>query len=124
MVETTAVPRSYYLWTIGCQMNLADSQRLESALLQLGIEAVERPQDADVLVFNSCVVRQQAEDKVVGNLTATAPIKKRRPGQVVALMGCMVGPNSQDLRPPLSPTSTSSCDPRSLPLCWTCWGSV
>ncbi len=96
--EAAGVPRSYYLWTIGCQMNQADSERLESALGQLGIDPVDRPQDADVLVFNSCVVRQQAEDKVVGNLTATAPIKKRRPGQVVALMGCMVGPNTQELR--------------------------
>ena len=55
-------------------MNVADSQRLESALVQLGLHSVESPQDADVLVFNSCVVRQQAEDKVVGNLTALAPL--------------------------------------------------
>ena len=96
--ESRVVPRSFYLWTIGCQMNLADSQRLESALVQLGLHSVESPKDADVLVFNSCVVRQQAEDKVVGNLTATAPLKKQRPDQVVALMGCMVGPNTQELR--------------------------
>ncbi|PKB82218.1 MAG: tRNA (N6-isopentenyl adenosine(37)-C2)-methylthiotransferase MiaB [SAR202 cluster bacterium Io17-Chloro-G9] len=96
--ENPVVPGSFYVWTIGCQMNQADSQRLESALSQLGIRPVDRPQDADVLVFNSCVVRQQAEDKVVGNLTATAPLKMQRPGQVVALMGCMVGPNTQDLR--------------------------
>jgi len=96
--ESPVVTRSFYLWTIGCQMNQADSQRLDSALRQLGMNPVDRPQDADVLVFNSCVVRQQAEDKVVGNLTATAPLKKQRPDQVVALMGCMVGPNTQDLR--------------------------
>ena len=91
-------PASFHLWTIGCQMNVADSQRLESALVQLGLHSVESPQDADVLVFNSCVVRQQAEDKVVGNLTALAPLKKRNPHQVVALAGCMVGPKTDDLR--------------------------
>ncbi|PKB64895.1 MAG: tRNA (N6-isopentenyl adenosine(37)-C2)-methylthiotransferase MiaB [SAR202 cluster bacterium Io17-Chloro-G2] len=91
-------PASFYLWTIGCQMNLADSQRLESALVQLGLHSVESPKDADVLVFNSCVVRQQAEDKVVGSLTALAPLKKENPAQVVALMGCMVGPKTDDLQ--------------------------
>jgi len=96
--ESPVAPRSFYVWTIGCQMNQADSQRLESALSHLGIHPVEKPQDADVLVFNSCVVRQQAEDKVVGNLTATAPLKKQRPGQVVALMGCMVGHDTRELR--------------------------
>ncbi len=79
-------------------MNAADSQRLESALVQLGLHSVESPADADVLVFNSCVVRQQAEDKVVGNLTALAPLKKQNPQQVVALMGCMVGAKTDDLR--------------------------
>ena len=97
-VAGPAGPVSFYLWTIGCQMNLADSQRLESALVQLGLHSVETPKEADVLVFNSCVVRQQAEDKVVGSLTALAPLKKENPAQVVALMGCMVGPNTEALQ--------------------------
>ena len=67
-------------------------------MVQLGLHSVESPADADVLVFNSCVVRQQAEDKVVGNLTALAPLKKKNPQQVVALMGCMVGAKTDDLR--------------------------
>ena len=59
----------FYVWTIGCQMNKADSERLESALGQMGLTASETPKDADVIVLNSCVVRQSAEDKVVGMLT-------------------------------------------------------
>ena len=59
---------SYYLWTIGCQMNRADSERLESALGQMGLSSTESAKDADVIVLNSCVVRQSAEDKVVGML--------------------------------------------------------
>ena len=78
-------------------MNQADSQRLASALEQLGLHSVDRPHDADVIVLNSCVVRQSAEDKVVGNLTSMKPLKTQRPDRVLALMGCKVGAKTDDL---------------------------
>ena len=78
-------------------MNKADSERLGSALEQLGLRRADRASDADVVVLNSCVVRQNAEDKVVVNLQNTAPLKKQRDDRVVALMGCMVGPKADDL---------------------------
>ena len=78
-------------------MNEADSARLGSALEQLGLRPVDRASDADVIVFNSCVVRQSAEDKVVGAVTWVQPLKKARPDRVVALMGCMVGPVTTEL---------------------------
>ena len=89
---------SYYIWTIGCQMNKADSERLASALEQLGLRAADMPKDADVIVLNSCVVRQSAEDKVVGNLGAMKPLKANKPDLVLALMGCMVGPKTDELK--------------------------
>ena len=88
---------SYYIWTIGCQMNKADSERLESALGQMGLSPRTSPQDADVIVLNSCVVRQSAEDKVIGMVTHLKPLKQRNPDKVVALMGCMVGPKTEAL---------------------------
>ena len=88
---------SYYTWTIGCQMNKADSERLESALGQMGLSSTGSPQDADVIVLNSCVVRQSAEDKVVGMLGTLKPLKERDPGKIIALMGCMVGPRTDAL---------------------------
>jgi tRNA-2-methylthio-N6-dimethylallyladenosine synthase len=88
----------YYSWTIGCQMNKADSERLGTALEQLGLAEVPRADEADVIVLNSCVVRQNAEDKVSGTLGAMKPLKKQRPERVVGLMGCMVGPKKDDLR--------------------------
>ena len=88
---------SYHIWTIGCQMNVADSERLAGALEQLGLRAVDRPQDADVIILNSCVVRQNAEDKVTNTLRTMKPLKAARPDRVVALMGCMVGPGSHGL---------------------------
>ena len=89
---------SYYIWTIGCQMNKADSERLGSALEQLGLRQVDTARAADVIVLNSCVVRQGAEDKVVGNLWMVNPLKKKQPDRVLALMGCMVGPRTDELQ--------------------------
>ena len=86
--------QGYYIWTIGCQMNKADSERLESALGQMGLNPTRSPEEADVIVLNSCVVRQSAEDKVVGMLSSLKPIKQRNPDKIVALMGCMVGPKT------------------------------
>ena len=87
----------YHVWTIGCQMNKADSERLESALEQMGLSSTESAKHADVIVLNSCVVRQKAEDKVVGMLAALKPLKQQDPNRVVALMGCMVGPKTVEL---------------------------
>ena len=89
---------SYYIWTIGCQMNKADSDRLESALIQLGLNPANGPTEADVVVLNSCVVRQSAEDKVVGMLSSLKPVKQLNGDKIVALMGCMVGPKVNGLQ--------------------------
>ena len=81
----------YHIWTAGCQMNVADSQRVASALEHLGYQMTERAEDANVIVLNTCVVRQSAEDKAYGRLQSLRPIKKRRPDVVINLMGCLVG---------------------------------
>jgi tRNA-2-methylthio-N6-dimethylallyladenosine synthase len=72
-------------------MNAADSRRLASALEPLGYTSVDRPEEADVVVLNTCVVRQSAEDKVYGRLGSLRPLKERRPELIVGLMGCLVG---------------------------------
>ena len=89
--------QSYYIWTVGCQMNKADSDRLESALGQMGLSPMDAPKDADIVVLNSCVVRESAEDRVVGMLTSLKPLKQDDPDKVIALMGCMVGPQTEPL---------------------------
>ena len=80
----------YYLWTIGCQMNFADSRKAAEELEQLGYQEASRPQDADLILLNTCVVRQSAEDKVVGRLTSLQGLKRRKPEIKLALMGCFV----------------------------------
>ena len=79
-------------------MNKADSERLGSALGQLGLSEIESKEDADVVILNTCVVRQNAEDKAVGTLTSLKPRKLADKDKVLALMGCMVGPDSTPLQ--------------------------
>ena len=81
---------NFYLWTIGCQMNFADSRQAAEELTQLGYREVDRPQEADLILLNTCVVRQSAEDKVTGRLTSLQGLKRRRPELKLALMGCYV----------------------------------
>jgi tRNA-2-methylthio-N6-dimethylallyladenosine synthase len=83
--------QKYHIWTEGCQMNVADSQRVASALEHLGYAPTRQPKEADVIVLNTCVVRQSAEDKAVGRLTSLKPLKQRKPDLVINLMGCLVG---------------------------------
>jgi len=72
-------------------MNVADSQRLGSALERLGYQHTSQAELADVIVLNTCVVRQSAEDKAYGRLQSLRPLKDKKPGLVINLMGCMVG---------------------------------
>jgi tRNA-2-methylthio-N6-dimethylallyladenosine synthase len=81
----------YHIWTEGCQMNVADSQRVGSALEHLGYQSTGTAEEADVIVLNTCVVRQSAEDKATGRLTSLRPLKEKNPDLVINLMGCMVG---------------------------------
>ncbi len=83
--------KRYHIWTIGCQMNEADSGRVAAELDALGYAPTSEAGDADVIVLNTCVVRQTAEDRAVGRLWSLRPLKQEHPERVIALMGCMVG---------------------------------
>src|SRR5450830_446074 len=81
----------YYIWTEGCQMNVADSARLARALSQLQYTEANKAEEADLIVLNTCVVRQSAEDKALGRLNSIKPLKSSNPKLVIALMGCLIG---------------------------------
>jgi len=72
-------------------MNVADSQRVGSSLEHLGYDFTDKAEEADVIVLNTCVVRQSAEDKAIGRLTSLRPLKEKNPNLVINLMGCLVG---------------------------------
>ncbi|MGB7539183.1 MAG: tRNA (N6-isopentenyl adenosine(37)-C2)-methylthiotransferase MiaB [Anaerolineales bacterium] len=107
----------YHLWTEGCQMNASDSRRVAGALEALGYQPAARPEDADVIVLNTCVVRQSAEDKAYGRLTSLRPLKIRNPQLVINLMGCLVGRREPDVlrkRFPFVDVFSPPSDPRPL----------
>ena len=78
-----------YLETYGCQMNEADSELIAGVLEQAGMEVVARPEEADVLLLNTCAVRAHAEQRVLGRITELGRFKARRPDLLVGVTGCM-----------------------------------
>ena len=81
----------YHVWTVGCQMNQADSQRVSSILDGLGWEEVPTMETANLVVLNTCSVREQPEKRAHGQLSLLAHAKRRRQDLLVAMMGCMIG---------------------------------
>ncbi|HEV2128127.1 MAG TPA: tRNA (N6-isopentenyl adenosine(37)-C2)-methylthiotransferase MiaB [Thermomicrobiales bacterium] len=90
--------KRFYIWTIGCQMNEADSAKVAAMLQEVGYEPTRSEDDADIVVLNSCVVRQAAEDKVSGKLNSLVRLKRNRPEVPVVLTGCMVTKQQEKLR--------------------------
>jgi tRNA-2-methylthio-N6-dimethylallyladenosine synthase len=91
------MPR-YYLWTIGCQMNKAESERLASAFEKDGLQPADRAEEADFIVVNTCVVRKHAEDRVTNKLHSIKSLKKSNPATKLAVTGCWVDSNMDKLK--------------------------
>lgn len=89
--------KKYHFWITGCQMNYADARRVATQLEKYGYSSTPRVEDADVVVLETCTVRQQSEDKAYNKLDALRPLKKTRPGMTVAVMGCVVGVRGNDV---------------------------
>ena len=81
-------PRAY-THTFGCQQNEADTERIRGMLHEMGYTMTDRPEDADFILYNTCAVREHAEDRAFGNIGALSHLKKQRPDVVIALCGCM-----------------------------------
>jgi tRNA-2-methylthio-N6-dimethylallyladenosine synthase len=82
-------PRTYEVRTFGCQMNAHDSERISGLLEQAGYVRAADGEDADVVVFNTCAVRENADNRLYGNLGHLRPVKERRPGMQIAVGGCL-----------------------------------
>lgn len=81
---------SYYIETWGCQMNEEDSEKLSGMLKNLGYVSTDNKDNADIIIFNTCCVRENAELKVFGNIGALKKKKEERPDLIIALCGCMM----------------------------------
>jgi tRNA-2-methylthio-N6-dimethylallyladenosine synthase len=79
-----------YIRTYGCQQNVADSEKIKGMLSQSGFDFVDAPDEADFILFNTCAVREHAEDRVFGNVGALKNLKRKHPQVLIALCGCMM----------------------------------
>ena len=79
----------YYILTMGCQLNENDSEKLCGMMEQMGYNQTEQYQEADLVLFNTCCVRENAEDKLFGKLGELKKVKEKR-GTIIAIGGCMM----------------------------------
>lgn len=79
-----------FVHTYGCQGNVSDSERIKGQLREMGYAFVSSPEEADLVLFNTCAVREHAEDRVFGNVGALKPIKEKKRDMIIALCGCMM----------------------------------
>lgn len=76
--------------TYGCQQNVADGEKIKGMLAEMGFDFTEAEEDADFIIFNTCAVREHAEDRVYGNIGALKHAKRRKPSLLIAICGCMM----------------------------------
>jgi tRNA-2-methylthio-N6-dimethylallyladenosine synthase len=93
--ETPSLP-SFWIWTLGCQMNRSDSEEMAGSLLAAGCAEATSIEAADLVVINTCAIREAAEAKVIGRQGALATLKRERPGTRIVLTGCSVRASNRD----------------------------
>ena len=81
--------KKYFIETFGCQMNLHDSEKIAGMLVDLGYSEAKNKEDADVIVFNTCCIRETAELKIMAKIGETKALKKNNPNLIIAVCGCM-----------------------------------
>ena len=93
----TVSPRRYHITTFGCQMNKADSERMAGILEALNFEATEDPNLADLVLYNTCTIRDNAEQKVYSYLGRQAKRKQNDPNLILAVAGCVAQQEGESL---------------------------
>ncbi len=94
----TANKRSCFIETYGCQMNKADSERMLGLLAEIGYQNTEKLQDADLLILNTCTIREGAADRAYSNLGRWADLKKQKPEMLIGLAGCLAQEKGQAIQ--------------------------
>src|SRR5947208_16730127 len=90
--------KKFFIETVGCQMNVLDSELVVGGLRRLGYEITHEPRDADVILFNTCSVRQHAEDKIYSALGRLSGHKRAHPEKIVGVLGCMAQKDQELIR--------------------------
>jgi tRNA-2-methylthio-N6-dimethylallyladenosine synthase len=97
-MEDKSTMSRYFIWTIGCQMNKAESRQIAGYLDSAGYRAAASFSHADLVVLNTCVVRESAESKVLGTLGLLRGLKSKRPNLQILVTGCFVNSHTQELQ--------------------------
>src|SRR4051794_4066692 len=90
--------KTLYIETVGCQMNVLDSELVVGSLRRQGYQLVHEPVDADVILFNTCSVREHAEEKIYSALGRLRGHKKHHPDKVIGVLGCMAQKDQEVVR--------------------------
>jgi len=96
--EGKSVMLRYFIWTIGCQMNKAESRQIADYLDSVGHQTATSFSSADLVILNTCVVRQSAENKVLGTLGLLKGLKNKHPNLQILVTGCLVDSETQELK--------------------------
>jgi tRNA-2-methylthio-N6-dimethylallyladenosine synthase len=96
--EGNSIMPFYFIWTIGCQMNKAESQRIAGYLDSAGYQTATSFSHANLVILNTCVVRQSAENKVLGTLSLLKGLKNKHPNLQILVTGCLVNSDTQELK--------------------------
>src|SRR5215472_14500797 len=95
--HTSLSPPRVYVETYGCQMNIADSQTVTAILRRAGYVTTDNAADADIILLNTCAIREHAEERVLGRLSDLARLKSTSPQRKLGLLGCMAQHNRAEL---------------------------
>ena len=87
--KTYDTPPLAFVHSYGCQQNVNDGERIKGVLVDIGYGLCDKPEDADLILFNTCAVREHAEQRVFGNVGALKGLKEKKPGLMIGLCGCM-----------------------------------
>ena len=128
-------PPLAFVHSYGCQQNVNDGERIKGVLVDIGYGLCDKPEDADLILFNTCAVREHAEQRVFGNVGALKGLKEKKPGLIIGLCGCMANqkhvveklrqsyPNGTSCSAWTASTPCRSSSPRSCRsisvCCWT-----
>ena len=88
IVRAVLNPKRYHVTTFGCQMNVHDSERIKGLLESVGLGEAAAPDEADFLVFNTCTIREKADDRLIAHLMDARAAKQRDPDKVIVVGGC------------------------------------
>ena len=81
--------KKYYISTFGCQLNVHESEKIAGILQNLGLTEAVTPEEADIIVLNTCAIRNGAEERAFGNIGALKQLKKKNKEKIVVVCGCM-----------------------------------